>query len=121
MAIPKEAAAAAGAISPETMAAISALSALAQAGGTGYAAYAGAEETEKARKFRDRQWLQSLQDNAETRRIDNSRYADSMANTRRAEAAASPGNSIGLLSGLSGLQQGMSRSTPIDVLGHLIR
>lgn len=116
-----QAAEAAGLISPGTMAALTALSTLAQAGGAGYAAYAGAEEGKKDRKFKERQWLQSLQDNAAARSTDNMRYGDSQAMAKRNEAAQRPLNSVGLLSGLSSLQQGLGRANPIDVLGYLAR
>lgn len=106
-------------ISAGTLAAISALSALAQAGGAGMAGYYGGEAAEKDRKFRERQWLQSVQDNETARATDNARYRDNQAAGYRAEVAQRPANSVGLLSGLSNLSQGMARSNPLDVLGFL--
>lgn len=108
-------------ISAGTLAAIAAISALGQASGAGFSAAAGAGAADRDRKYREKMDLIALQEREKDRGINESRYQDGRMDARRAEVHQQPMNSVGLLTGLSNLSQGMGRSNPLDVLGYLAR
>lgn len=106
-------------ISAGTMLAITALSSLAQAGGMAAQGQAQGQMSEADRKLRERQFLREMQERDEDQAFGRLQHRDNQARMDRAEVANRPMNNISMLSGLAGLRQGMSRSTPIDVLGFL--
>lgn len=106
-------------IAAGTLLAMSAISSLAQAGGMGLAGMAQGDAADEQAKLAKKKLLMDQQYRAEDLRRDDARQAEALAIQRRGELGAAPGNSIGLLSGISNLRNGMSHSNGLDVLGFL--
>lgn len=109
------------AIGAGALAAVTAIAALASAGAQGYAAHSGAKQAERDRKYKQRQDLIGMQERGRDRATAEQVRQDAATQSYRHDLAQKPMNSLGLLSGLSNLQQGLGRSNSIDVLGYLAR
>ena len=109
------------AMTPGVEAALLALSTLGQATGAAYAGSVQGDAMDEQNALARRKLLLEEQHRGEDMRRDDERYADTLAAQRRAAAQAAPANSIGLLSGLANLRQGLTRSNGIDVLGYLAK
>ncbi len=102
-----------------TAAAIEAIAALAKAGGSAYAGAAQGDMQEEELALQKRKLLLEEQARQDQFRRQDKQDADLMAERRGAGITNAPANSIGLLSGLAGLRNGLSQSNGLDVLNLL--